>query len=134
MADPKTLQVSVVTPEGSVLDTEARSVVFPAHDGEMGILPNRAPLLAKLGIGLLKVDTGSEKLRYYVEGGFAQVVDNKLAILTEDAQPITEVDPSRAEELWEEAQKMIGSDAITQEAKDQAAERLRVQRRLSGAS
>ena len=84
MAD--TFHVSVITPERAVLETEATFVAFPAWDGEVGILRNRAPLLYKLGKGELRVQSpqGNHKLR--VEGGFAQMVDNRLTILTEQAR------------------------------------------------
>jgi F-type H+-transporting ATPase subunit epsilon len=78
--------LSVVTPEREVLSLEARFVAFPAYDGEMGILAQRAPLLAKLGAGLLRVDeAGGGKRRLFIAGGFAQMVDNKLTLLTEEA-------------------------------------------------
>lgn len=81
-------QISVVTPEKAVLDCEARSVVFPAHDGLMGILTNRAPLLTQLGAGPLRIDEaeGNTSHHYDIAGGFAQMVDNRLTILTERAE------------------------------------------------
>ena len=86
-------QLSVVTPEGAVLETEAVSVVFPAFDGEYGVLHDHAPLVTLLGIGELRVirpDASEE--HYYVDGGFAQFADNKLSLLTEQAQPLSEED------------------------------------------
>ena len=132
MADAKTFQVSVVTPEGAVLDTAARSAVFPAHDGEVGVLPNRAPLLARLGIGVLKVTTDSDVQRYYVEGGFAQVIHNKLTLLTEYAVPLEELKPETAEESMELARAMAGGATTVLEEKNFAMERARVQKRLTG--
>lgn len=84
----KTFHCSVVTPERAVLETEASFVAFPAHDGEIGILQNRAPLLCQLGKGTLRVELGKESHRFQIEGGFAQMVDNKLTILTNDAKTI----------------------------------------------
>jgi len=87
MAD-KTFHCSVVTPERAVLDTEATFVAFPAHDGEIGILHNRAPLLCQLGKGVLRVENGNITNRFDIQGGFAQMVDNKLTILTDNATEI----------------------------------------------
>lgn len=84
----KTFHCSVVTPERAVLDTDATFVAFPAHDGEFGILQNRAPLLCQLGKGTLRVELGKETQRFKIEGGFAQMVDNKLTILTGSATAI----------------------------------------------
>jgi F-type H+-transporting ATPase subunit epsilon len=131
MADAKTFRVSVVTPEGSVLDTEALSAVFPAFDGEVGVLPNRAPLLCRLGIGVLKVTTDGDVRRYYVEGGFGQVIDNKLTLLTEYAVALEDLKPETAEESAELARAMASGDAQLMDAKNFAMERARVQRRLT---
>jgi F-type H+-transporting ATPase subunit epsilon len=92
-----------VTPERAVLDVEARSVVFPAHDGLVGILTNRAPLLTQLGIGPLKVETGAETHLLMIDGGFAQMVDNKLTLLTEQATRASEIDRAEARRALEEA-------------------------------
>jgi F-type H+-transporting ATPase subunit epsilon len=87
MAD-KTFHCSVVTPEREVVDTdEATFVAFPAHDGEVGILAHRAPLLCQLGKGKLRIEKRGETLRFDIQGGFAQMVDNRLTILTENAKP-----------------------------------------------
>jgi F-type H+-transporting ATPase subunit epsilon len=131
MADAKTFQLSVVTPEGAVLDTEARSAVFPASDGEVGVLPNRAPLLARLGIGVLKATTDGGIQRFYVEGGFAQVIHNKLTLLTEYAVPLEELKPETAEESLQMARAMASGDTQVLDAKNFAMERARVQKRLT---
>jgi F-type H+-transporting ATPase subunit epsilon len=128
----RTLQVSVVTPEGAVLETEARAVVFPAYDGEIGILPMHAPLLTGLGIGTLRVtrlDGGVERL--YVDGGFAQVVDDKVILLTEQASALSDLTPEQAEAELRKFQHLTLSGEEL-EARDRALERARVQRRLAG--
>ena len=80
----KTFLCSVVTPERAVLECEATFVAMPAHDGEIGILHNRAPLLCRLGVGRLRVESTSEKHVLFVSGGFAEMVANRLTILTEE--------------------------------------------------
>jgi F-type H+-transporting ATPase subunit epsilon len=83
---PGTFHLSVVTPEREILALEARFVAFPAYDGEMGILAHRAPLLTKLGAGMLRVEEASgAKRALFVAGGFAQMVGDKLTLLTEEA-------------------------------------------------
>ena len=82
-----TFRVAVVTPEREVLAGEARFVALPAYDGEMGILPRRAPLLVALGSGLLRVeDAAGATRRLFVSGGFAQMVEDRLTLLTEEAR------------------------------------------------
>lgn len=127
-----TLRVTVVTPEGAVLDTEARSVVFPAYDGEIGILPMHAPLLTEVGIGALRVtQPDGGKVTLYVDGGFAQVVDDKLTLITEQAMPLAALQPHRAESVLDQyLDRTVLDEDI--EARDRAFERARVQRRLAG--
>ena len=92
----KTFHCTVITPEQAVLEAEATFVAFPAFDGEMGVLPHRAPILAKLGAGELRVESPAGEQRFFVNGGFAQMVDDKLTILTEEARPKSSLDPAKA--------------------------------------
>src|SRR5437667_12895755 len=93
-------QCVVVTPEEQALDETVRQVILPAHDGQIGILTDRAPLLVKLGMGPLKIDLQSGPSRtLFVEGGVAQMKDNKLTVLTNEAIPADQIsaDTARAE-------------------------------------
>jgi F-type H+-transporting ATPase subunit epsilon len=77
------MRVTVISPESAVFDGEADSVVAPAFDGEIGILPNHAPLMTVLGKGELRVEAGGVTRRFAVQGGFLQVVKNSVRILAE---------------------------------------------------
>jgi F-type H+-transporting ATPase subunit epsilon len=128
----KSFRLTVVTPEGKALEADATSVVFPAYDGEMGILPNHAPLLTQMGIGLLRVTAaGGERHQLYVDGGFAQMVDNRLTLLTEQAMPPGELVPEHAERIADQWRDMTCTDEENHEAKQAALERARVQKRLA---
>ncbi len=105
-----TFQLSVITPEKAVLEGEATFVAIPAWDGEIGILAHRAPLLAKLGVGWLRADTPQGKHAFLIDGGFAQVVDNKVSVLTEKAQVAEEIDAKAAAADLVEAQAMKITD------------------------
>src|SRR5678815_4296605 len=84
---------TIVTPEEQVLDESLTQAILPAHDGLLGILTDRAPLLAKLRQGPLRVDLAAGGSRhYYIEGGIAQMKDNNLTILTNQATPANEID------------------------------------------
>jgi F-type H+-transporting ATPase subunit epsilon len=63
----------------------ARGVIAPAFDGEVGILPMHAPLMTLLGRGTLRVDTAEGEQRFQVDGGFLQVVDDAVRVVTEQA-------------------------------------------------
>jgi F-type H+-transporting ATPase subunit epsilon len=83
MAD--TLKCVVVTPEKAVLDESADFVVVPLYDGELGIAYNRQPLIGRLGFGELRITQGSQTKKYYVDGGFVQIRDNVVTVLTSKA-------------------------------------------------
>ena len=127
MAKSNTFQCSVVTPEKTVLDCEVTSVVFPAHDGELGVLLNRAPLVCKLGIGRLRADSPDEKHTMFIDGGFAQIVGNRLTILTEQACRPDEINIEKAGQSLTEAHAMRIPDDAAYTARDNAIQRAKVQ-------
>ena len=106
----ETFHCSVVTPERAVLEIDATSAVFPAWDGEIGILPRRSALLCRLGIGVLRIDSGEETHRFFIDGGFAQMVDNKLTLLTEQARATDEIELDAARQALEDARAMSVED------------------------
>ncbi|MFL5582918.1 MAG: F0F1 ATP synthase subunit epsilon [Gemmatimonadaceae bacterium] len=80
------LKVSVISPERVLYEGEAASVVAPAFDGEVGILTRHAPMLTLLGRGTLRLSgAGGEARRFEVEGGFLQVADDHVRVVTERA-------------------------------------------------
>ena len=79
------LKVSVISPERTLFDGDATQVVAPAYDGEVGILTGHAPMMALLGRGTLRVTEAVGERGFTVEGGFLQVVDDHVRVLTETA-------------------------------------------------
>ena len=78
------LQVRVVSPDSVLYDGPATSVVAPAWDGKVGILPGHAPMIALLGFGGLSIDLpGGGSERFFLAGGVLKVESNDLVILTE---------------------------------------------------
>jgi F-type H+-transporting ATPase subunit epsilon len=80
------MQVTVISPEASMFDGEADAVVAPAFDGQGGILPNHAPFMTLLGEGTLTVRRAGTASRFSIRGGFLQVVDNRVRVVTEHVQ------------------------------------------------
>ena len=81
------LTVSVISPERTVFEGTADMVVAPAWDGEIGILRGHAPLVVLLGEGDLRVTSGGSEQRFQVAGGFMQVADDVVTILSERTEP-----------------------------------------------
>jgi F-type H+-transporting ATPase subunit epsilon len=78
------MHVTVISPERAVFDGPADAVVAPAYDGEVGILPQHAPLLTLLGTGVLTVRRGGgEASRFRVAGGFLQVVGDEVRVVAD---------------------------------------------------
>ena len=77
------LTVSVISPEAVLYEGTTESVVAPAFDGEVGILTGHAPMMTLLGKGVLRL--GGNGQRFNVDGGFLQVVDNTVRVVTERA-------------------------------------------------
>ena len=80
------LTVSVISPERTLYEGQATAVVAPAYDGEVGILTDHAPMMTLLGRGMLRLEGGGSTQRFTVDGGFLQVVDNHVRVVTEHAQ------------------------------------------------
>jgi F-type H+-transporting ATPase subunit epsilon len=103
-------QVTVVTPDQQVLNETVSQVILPAHDGQIGILTGRAPLLVKLGQGPMQLDASGGKSQrvFYVEGGIAQMKDNRLTVLTQVAIPADDLkgETARAELAEATAQRI----------------------------
>ncbi len=78
------LKVSVISPEAVLFEGETDAVVAPAYDGEIGILTGHAPLMALLGSGKLRLGGGGGP-SFTVSGGFMQVLNNDVRVVTEEA-------------------------------------------------
>ena len=83
------LKVSVISPEALLFEGEAQSVVAPAFDGSLGILTGHAPMVTLLGNGELRLEGASSGgKRFVVDGGFLQVEDDNVRVVTEKASAL----------------------------------------------
>src|ERR1700730_17103638 len=129
------LQCIVVTPERAVLDETADFASLPMYDGELGVLPGRAPLIGRLGYGELRIRRGAETRRYYVDGGFSQVRANVVTVLTPRAVRAEDIDPAAAAAALEAAKGLAATpeaQAAQLKAQERARAQLRVARRARG--
>ena len=123
MADTLFLQCVIVTPEKAVLDETADLVVVPMYDGELGIAPSRVPLIGRLGIGELRLSKGNRTKHYYIDGGFVQLRNNVVTILTHGAVPAADINTHEARIAL--ATPPVGATPEAQDAQRQAQERHR---------
>jgi F-type H+-transporting ATPase subunit epsilon len=107
---PRTLDVEIVTPEGSVLRDRARMIVVPGAEGELGVLPRHAPLIAELNPGETRVRLGADTTefqRYATGPGYFKVQGDTAVVLVDSAVPIAEIDVAAAEQARDQAQAAI---------------------------
>lgn len=101
------IRCEIVSEDRLVFEGDVDMVIVPGISGEMGILPNHAPLLSNLNFGLLKVKTGNEETIYAVAGGIVEVQPDLVTILADAAESIDEIDIERAEAARQRAEKLL---------------------------
>lgn len=112
-----TFACTIVTPTQAVLDGQVNYASFPAWDGQMGVMPRRAPVLTKLGIGSLRLDFPEGGSRWFlIEGGFAEFHDDQLSILSDAATPAESILLSEAEAELAEASARVVTGATDRAA------------------
>jgi F-type H+-transporting ATPase subunit epsilon len=126
-------QCTIVTPEHQALEATAEQAILPAHDGLIGILTDRAPLLVKLGVGPLRVDIAGGAQRFFlVDGGVAQMKDNKLTVLTTLATPASEIKADTAKAEYAEAEARKATDPKSLADRQRQMDRARAAQSLVG--
>ena len=125
----KSLKCVVVTPEKAVLDEPADYVVVPMFDGELGIAPDRLPLIGRLGFGELRLTLGNQTKHYYIDGGFVQIRGNVVTVLTPKAIDVKDLKTADAQAVLASAKAESTPEA--QEAQEKAQQRAHVQIRLA---
>ncbi|MBN2578256.1 MAG: ATP synthase F1 subunit epsilon [Pirellulales bacterium] len=127
------MQCIIVTPERTLRDQPADFIVVTLEDGEIGIASGHAPLLGRLGYGEMRVSQAGKTERFYVEGGFLEVLENVVTVLTPRAAPAEQIDPAVArEQLFSALSKPAPSGellAVRNRAVAISRARLRVARR-----
>ena len=119
------LQLVLVTPEKTVLDEPVVSLRFPLFDGQIGILPGRAPLVGRLGHGELNFTGADGERSYFIDGGFVQVEGSVVSILTSRAIPVADIDRNEAQAQLDETLARVPTSEVEFTAKQQDQERAR---------
>ena len=129
MADAITC--TVVTPEQTALEAKADFVALPLFDGEIGIAANHSPLIGRLGYGEMRIKSGGQTVAYYVDGGFVQVADNVVAVLTNRAAPAKSIDAAAAEAQLQSALAQPANSPAMMEIRDRKITQARAQIRTA---
>jgi len=104
----KTINVSVVTPDGPVYEADVEMIITKAQSGELGILPGHIPMVAPLAIGVVRMNKGGkEQDLVVVSGGLLEVRPDKVTILAQAAEKAEEIDVERALRAKERAEQRL---------------------------
>jgi len=125
------MQCTVVTPDRTLRDDEADFIVLTLHDGEVGIAPSRAPLIGRLGYGEMRITLAGDIERYYVEGGFVEVIDDQVTVITERAVRSTEIEEAEARQRLLDAQSRPVTSPEQLVVRDRTVEQARAQLRCA---
>ena len=114
-----TFQCVVVAPPGKIIDCNATSIVFPAHDGMVGVLYDHMPMFCELGLGMMEIECVSEeagkpqrnKALVVIDTGFALIGQNLATIVSNDAFSSTDIKKERIERLIDHISKKISAAA-----------------------
>ncbi|MBK5106678.1 MAG: ATP synthase F1 subunit epsilon [Anaerolineales bacterium] len=101
------IRCEVVSQDRMVWEGDADIVVVPGEAGEMGILPNHAPLLSTLKFGILKVRSKDEEELFTIAGGVIEVQPDLITVLADSAENVAEIDVARAEDARKRAEEIL---------------------------
>ncbi len=101
------IQCQIVTQDKTLYEGPADMVVAPGSEGEMGILPNHAPVLATLDFGLLTVRHGEGEEIFAISGGVIEVQPESVKVLADIGENVAQIDESRAQAARERAQQLL---------------------------
>ncbi len=137
----------LITPEDKIIDEPISYASIPAWDGLMGVMPGHAPIVARLGLGELRVDVADQDSRkggsrsFLVDGGFIQIVHDKMTILAEKAWPAETLNETDAKaEVAELEARKVPDDAENRDVqvtdlkaqRDRAAAKLKLAQKFRG--
>nr|YP_010911046.1 ATP synthase CF1 epsilon subunit [Tillandsia divaricata]UFJ44274.1 ATP synthase CF1 epsilon subunit [Tillandsia purpurea]WIL87235.1 ATP synthase CF1 epsilon subunit [Tillandsia divaricata] len=93
-----TLNLCVLTPNRIIWDSEVKEIILSTNSGQIGVLPNHAPIATAVDIGLLRIRLNDQWLTVALMGGFARIGNNEITILGNDAEMSTDIDPQEAQQ------------------------------------
>nr|YP_010724875.1 CF1 subunit epsilon [Watsonia pillansii]WDW32088.1 CF1 subunit epsilon [Watsonia pillansii] len=96
-----TLNLCVLTPNRIIWDSEVKEIILSTNSGQIGVLPNHAPIATAVDIGLLRIRLNDQWLTVALMGGFARISNNEITILGNDAEINTDIDPQEAQQALE---------------------------------
>nr|BDZ75768.1 ATP synthase CF1 subunit epsilon [Fissidens protonematicola] len=97
----------VMAPNRIVWNSEVQEIILSTNSGQIGILPNHAPLLTALDIGIIKIRLNEKWSTMALMGGFAMIDNNQMTILVNEAEKANEINLQKAQEVFQMAQTQL---------------------------
>lgn len=119
--------VSIVTQVKKILEQEAGYLRLRTSEGDIGILPNHAPLVAELSMGKMEIESPNKDRRdiYFLSGGFLEISDNQATVIADEIFPIEEIDIESEQALVENLKKEL-EKVSTEEEKKKLQKKLKI--------
>ena len=99
-----TLNLCVLTPNRIIWDSEVKEIILSTNSGQIGVLPNHAPIATAVDIGILRIRPNDQWLAMALMGGFARIGNNEITVLVNDAERGSDIDPEEAQRTLEIAE------------------------------
>nr|ANX10264.1 ATP synthase CF1 epsilon subunit [Phelipanche lavandulacea] len=96
-----TLNLCVLTPNKIVWDSEVKEIILSTNNGKIGVLPNHAPIVTAIDIGILKIRLRNQRLTMVLMGGFARIYNNEITILVNDGERVNDINLQEAQKTLE---------------------------------
>ena len=109
---PDVIELVVATPERELVREQVESVQVPGQDGALGILPGHAPLVGRLGTGVLVCATGGGRRYFAISGGFLEVLPGQVRILADQVERAENIDVEQARAEWKRALEALGHQTM----------------------
>ena len=105
--------VEIISPDKSILKTEATEVTIPSYEGQMGILKDHIPLITFLRPGLIEIKESSGEKKFFIEDGTVEFSNNSLLILTSTAESLDSLDKNSIDMIIKNSQEKIGKEELS---------------------
>ena len=122
--------VEIISPDKSILKSDASEVSIPSYEGQMGILKDHIPLITFLRPGLIII-SGQEEKKYYVEEGTVEFSENNLLILTATAKDLRNLDKKTIDDLLQDAEKKFQNSELKDKERYVASYKIRTLKEIS---
>ena len=109
--------VEIISPNQSILKSEAAEVTIPSYEGQLGILKDHIPLITFLRPGLIIIKTENDEKKFFIEEGIVEFKNNNLLILTSTSKSLESLDKSLIDAILKDSEEKMGKEEISDKEK-----------------